>query len=384
MNTGQIISAAAHAGLIGWVLLGNVLASDPPPFEVTSVTAISADEYAALVSAEQSPAVSSDVETPDAPEVPQEAPAMDSQTDAAPERPQSPETEALAPDAAPDSAPDVSDMAPPPEAEITDEAPVLLAPQPEIAALPPDASVRPRPRPAKRVAPEQVAPPEQDVKIDDVDRPETQPDEAAETPEPEQEATAREEAATEIVTEAEQPAPSKSVRPKARPDRPTPTQTAQEKPAEAQAAEQQPAPETPEAAPDSSGGIMDALAEAGAGSAPEAAPASSRPNGGLSDNQLSVLIRAIGNEWAVDPGARSAAAIVTVLIRIDANGNLAGTPELLTKTGGDPAAQAAAFRSARTAIIAAARAGAFKVFAEVDSDVHEIEMTFNPESMRIR
>ena len=51
MNTGQIISGAGHIGLIGWALFGNVLASDPIPFEVTEVTAISEEEFAAIMAA---------------------------------------------------------------------------------------------------------------------------------------------------------------------------------------------------------------------------------------------------------------------------------------------------------------------------------------------
>ena len=72
MNTGQIISGAGHIGLIGWALFGNVLASDPIPFEVTEVTAISEEEFAAIMAAERPPEAISDVFAPQVPDAPEQ------------------------------------------------------------------------------------------------------------------------------------------------------------------------------------------------------------------------------------------------------------------------------------------------------------------------
>ena len=53
MHIGHYISGAAHAGLIGWVLVGDVFRADPPPLEVTDVAVISTEEFAALQRAQQ-------------------------------------------------------------------------------------------------------------------------------------------------------------------------------------------------------------------------------------------------------------------------------------------------------------------------------------------
>lgn len=379
MNTGQIISGAGHIGLIGWALLGNIFASEPIPFEVTQVTAISGEEYAAIMNAERPPQTASEMVTPEAPEVPQEAPALESQADAAPERPEPPAAETTQPDAAPE----VSEVTPPARAEVTDEAPVLVPPEQELAALPPDASVRPKPRPARRVAPEQVAPPDPDLTIDEVDRPETQPDEAAEIPAEPEPPSAREEAATEIVTEAEQAAPSKSVRPKVRPDPPRPAQTAQTAP---EPPATTPEPETPAAAPDSSAGINDALAEALAGASEAPAQPSSAPSGppltaGEKD-ALRVGVQKCWNVGSLSSDALATTVVVSVEMTEDSR-PVGNSIRMVSSSGGSSGAANQAFEAARRAIIRCGASG-FDLPREKYDHWREIEMTFNPENMRIK
>ncbi|MBL3567338.1 hypothetical protein JMM59_20375, partial [Rhodovulum sulfidophilum] len=48
MNTGTYISGGAHLGLIAWVMLAGLFEAPPPkPMEVSDVTILSGDEFAA-------------------------------------------------------------------------------------------------------------------------------------------------------------------------------------------------------------------------------------------------------------------------------------------------------------------------------------------------
>jgi len=64
VNTGQIISGAGHLAVIGWALFGGAFRSDPPPLEVVEATAISAEDYAALLAAQSAPEAVANVNTP--------------------------------------------------------------------------------------------------------------------------------------------------------------------------------------------------------------------------------------------------------------------------------------------------------------------------------
>src|SRR6056297_1067058 len=202
VNTGQIISGAGHLALIGWALIGGVFQSAPPPFEVVQATAISEEEFAAIMDRQSAPDAVADVDTPEPPAPGEAAPSLRSEADTPPEAAQPDANEA----SPPDPAPDVSQITPPAPAEVEDAPPVMEVPQEDVAVMVPEVSPRPQPRPAPRVAPEAVARPEPDVRVDDVASPEVTPDEGAESAEEPSEATAPEEAATEIVTEAEEPA----------------------------------------------------------------------------------------------------------------------------------------------------------------------------------
>ncbi|SHL31143.1 Cell division and transport-associated protein TolA [Roseovarius litoreus] len=380
MNTGQIISGTAHIGLIAFAVFGGAFKSDPLPFEVTSVTAISAEEYAALIDAPRAPEAVANVDTPEPPAEGQGLPELTSTSDAAPDLSQ-PEVTQTPP---PDNVPEVVDPVPVPEAEVSDEPPVMQPPQEDVAALVPEVSPRPQPRPAPRVAPEAVAPPEPDVAIDEVERQETVPDaEAAENIEPETEATAPEEATTEIVTEAEQvdpasAAPSRSLRPKTRPAQP---QTAQPQTAE----QTQPAEDTRTAArpqPDESA-VNDALAEAlgQAGGADQGAPSGPPLTAGEKD-ALRVSVQQCWNVGSLSSEALRTTVVVKVRMGEDAK-PVSGSIELLSSSGGSDAAARQAYEAARRAII---RCGANGYDLPKDKYDHwrDIEMTFNPERMRIK
>ena len=372
MNTGQIISGAGHVVLIGWALLGGVFKSEPLPFEVTEVTAISGEEYAALVAPQTSPETASDVTTPQAPDE-DSAPDLGTAADAQPEIAQ-PEVAESAP---PDESPEVTEVMPPEGAEVSDEAPELTPPAEDLAVLVPEVAEDAQPRDADRVAPEPVAQPELDTTIDDIVQPETVPDDTAETPREETDATAPEEATTEIVTEAEkaaQAAVTSSLRPKTRPSRPEPEP---EPEAETQAAQQEPA----EAEPDTnSSSVDDALKEAlGGGDTGSAAP-SGPP---LTRGEKDALRVAVQQCWNV--GSLSTDALqVTVVVGVKLNAE--GKPtsiEQLSATGGSGGAVSKAYEAARRAVLRCGAKG-FDLPRDKYDHWRDIEMTFNPEKMRIK
>src|SRR6056297_3385917 len=333
VNTGQIISGAGHLALIGWALIGGVFQSAPPPFEVVQATAISEEEFAAIMDRQSAPDAVADVDTPEPPAPGEAAPSLSSEADTPPEAAQPDANEA----SPPDPAPDVSQITPPAPAEVEDAPPVMEVPQEDTAVMVPEVSPRPQPRPAPRVAPEAVARPEPEVRVDDVASPEVTPDEGAESAEEPSEATAPEEAATEIVTEAEEPAqaaPTASVRPRTRPARPA--ATAEAPPEEA------PQPETP--ATDQSA-VNDALAAA------------------LGQAQRTTVV--VGVQMA-ETGKPEI-----------------GSIRMLSASGGGDAAAKQAFEAARRAIIRCGNDG-FDLPVEKYDHWRDIEMTFNPEKMRIK
>ncbi|RKF14212.1 energy transducer TonB [Roseovarius spongiae] len=382
MDTGQIVSGVGHAVLILWALFGNVLNSDPIPFEVTQVSAVSEEQFEAAMAGQSAPQAEAEVISPPAPEAPTDTPDLSSAVDAAPEQPAPDTAETPVPDAAPEEV----QTAPPADAEVSTDAPVLAPPEEQdMAALVPEESPRPQERPAERVAPEPVAPPEPDTAIDEVEREEVTPDETAETQAPEEEATAPEEAATEIVTEAEETAPSRSVRPKARPNRPAPPE---ETPVEeTQTAE----PETPAPAPTDESDIAAALAAAGAGETEEpqetaqetAAPLGNA--GRLTAGQEDALRIAVSNCWNVgslSSDALNTTVVVAMQMTEDAK-PVNGSIRLVSSTGGSEGAARQAFEAARRAIIRCGARG-FDLPADKFATWQSIEMTFNPEKMRIK
>lgn len=372
MNTGQIISGAGHLALIGWALIGGVFRSDPPPFEVVEATAISTEDYAALIARHAAPEAVAAVDTPEPPAVGAEAPDLTSNADSAPQSAQ-PEARDTPP---PDAAPDVSQITPPTPPEPEDVAPVLEVPQEDVAVLAPEVSPRPEPRPAPRVAPEPVAPPEPDVKVDEVTRPEVTPDESAEVVQEPSEASAPEEAATEIVTEAEKPketAPSTSLRPKPRPARPVAAE--QEQPAETA----NPVP----AEPATDQNAVNAALAAALGSGQQTPERAAGPplTSGEKD-ALRVAVQQCWNVGSLSSEALATTVVVSVAMTEDGKPN-AGSIRMLSASGGSDAAASQAFEAARRAIIRCGANGFDLPIAKYDQ-WRDIEMTFNPERMRIK
>jgi hypothetical protein len=356
VHIGHYISGAAHIGLIGWALLGPVFQGKPEPVEAVGVAVVSEAEFAALSAPERAPAPEVDVAVPVAPDLTETAPFRGAEPDEAPDqnRPQSAEA------AEAEDAPDLSGVEVPEPAELIDEVPDMTPPSEEIAALQPREAETETVQPAPRVAPEAVAPPEPDVKIDDTVREAVTPQDSAEaTPQEPQEATAPEAASTEIATEAKVGAPKSSVRPQLRPRR---------------VEETAPTPSAEES-------IAAALAEAGAQEQAETPAAPSGPP--LTRGERDALRVSVQNCWVVDVGSQAANVTVTVGMKMTREGKVDGAISLLASEGGDEQATKVAFEAARRAVLRCQKGG-YKLPIEKYDYWREIEITFNPEKMRLR
>ncbi|MWD27703.1 hypothetical protein E0K89_009475 [Aquicoccus sp. SCR17] len=416
MNVGHYISGAGHAGILLWAFFGGMFAPDELPMQVSEVSVISGEQFAALENAQQSPQSATEVQSPEPPAETESAAPPKSAEQAPPARPDPPREPQPQDTAEPEPAPQVPE--PPAEAEVEDTPPEIDQPAQDLAVQMPERSETPQPREAPRVAPEPTAPQEPatetapEVVQDTTPEPQEEPEVVEQEPEP----AAPEEATTEIVTEAEEPSgsPETSPRPRTRPARPVqtaqpaeepeepeepaPTQTAEaEDPEPEPESEPEPAPaEEPEEPAETGGPSLDsavaaALGEAdGGGTDAEeaAAPAPARLSEGERNSMAEVLRKAIRECWTVDVGARSANVTVTVAFELTQDGKIAATPNLVSSSGGDAAAADAAYRSARTAILSCGRRGFTlpeSVFPrEKFAAWREIEMTFNPENMRLR
>lgn len=362
MHIGHYISGAAHAGVIGWALLGGAFRDDPPPFEVSGVSIVTTEQFEAALAAERAPQPEIDVTEPQAPTQTEEAPVLNSQTDdALPlETPQTAEA------SEPDATPTPPDYVPAP-ADITDEAPTMTPPTEEMAVLIPRDTVRPMERPTDRVAPEPVAPPEPDTAVDDVVKEATTPDDSvSETVAEPEEATAPEAATTEIVTEAKEQialAPKASIRPVVRPaSRPT-----------TPAAQPQTTTDEPSTTSSTDAAVAEALAETAA--APSGPP--------LSQGDKDAIRVSVQKCWVVDVGSQASNVTVTVGFSLDREGKVSSGVELLSSEGGDSKAVDVAYQSARRAILRCQKGG-YKLPIEKYDHWRDIEITFNPEKMRLK
>lgn len=367
MNAGQYISGAGHLGLIGWMLFGGVFAAEPEPAQITEVAVISSAAFDAMVTAATAPDQVTEIAQPAAPEVAPDTPEIVAQPDNDIQQPTP--LQAETPPA--DAPPEVTELALPPEADVDDTAPVLEEPAGDIAVLVPEIAPQAVARPVERVAPEPVAQPAPDATPDVTQQDAVTPD-AAETPveQDSQEATAPEEATTEIVTEAAV-APASSARPPGRrPVAPAATQ-----------AVAAPAQTTPTETDD-----VDAAAIAAAVAAAQvAAPTPVAPSGPpLSASEKESLRVAVSGCWNVDVGGRSADTVVSVAVSLDRAGRVVpGTLKMIANSGGNAASVQVAFDAARRAILRCQNDG-YKLPAEKYDQWQNIEMTFNPERMRVK
>lgn len=351
MQTGTKISGIAHLGLIAAALFGGAFRSDPLPFEVHEVSVISSEEYAAMTAPRQPPEVAETLTTPVEPE-----PAPPTEETPEPETPAEP-----------------------------DPVPVQTAPEPVAEPSEPESAVVPEPpAPPKidRVAPEPVVTPPEDAKPDETEQADVTPDAEAETPQDQQEATAPEQAVDRIVPEGPDKvnlAPSQSPRPpSARPTRPQPAQVAETTPELKSEPKADPKPE-PE--PSTADAVNAALAEALAGPAVSEDAPTGPP---LSAGEKEALRVAVSQCWNVDVGGRSSQVTVTLAMSLDPSGKVvANSLRLIGSEGGNDQSAQTAFQAARRAILRCQKDG-YDLPAEKYAQWRDIEMTFNPERMRIK
>lgn len=348
MRTGLYISGAGHALLILWLLIGSLIGwrDDEVKLRVSDVSFITEDEFAAMTAPRGE---ANAPETPPAPE-----PAAPVETPVPPARPE-PEP---APQPEPIPEPPAPDPAPEPEPEPTPEPPAPdTAPQdiPRVAPTP-----APEPDPQAEVAPEVVEAP-------------TPSPEPEATPTPEVTPTAPEAATTEIVTEANEPqeevsaAPSRSARPAPRPNRPAP--------------EPEPAPTPPSNA--AANAVANAVSEAVAGGN-EDRPAQNVPEGPpMTRGEKEGLRLAVQECWSLGT-ASSDAMRTTVVVMVDMarDGKPTGT-RMVDWQGPSKGAADIAYQAARRAILICGRSG-YDLPQEKYGQWREIEMTFNPDKMRIK
>ena len=374
MSTGSYISLTLHTGLVGWLLFGGNFDSKPLEVPVTEVSVVSAEMFDILVN-NTPPSIDTSLEKATTqPDIEQSEPPIDPVMDIAPEK----TTQGLSPNVQNDTLPESVPDKPVRMEEVVIIPPVDLAePDVEHPKLL-ETSLAPKPRPALRVAPVAVAPPAPDIDIGDITIDAAAPQAVLAEVAQEQTAKAPEATSPEIVTEAENPseaikisklAPPRSVRPQ---KRPLP----------------RPLVETPKEETTSVAAPIDplavALAEAlsGADVVPEA-------EGNVTEALAPQVIR--GMQLAISPcwnlGASSSAALFTTVVvgmELSIEGKpLANSIYLVGYEGGDSESAQRAFESAQRAIKECGAQG-FELPADQYSAWQNVEITFNPEKMRVR
>ena len=376
MSPGSYISFALHLGFVGWLVFSGDFSRKPSELSVADVSVISSEVFdimvnnsspeisTAIPSAEAIPVVEAAVgpSTPQVDEAPVQVPQGLSQIspgDALPSR-------------RPDAVAPVQDVVILPPVE-------LQAPRMEDSAQQPlQTSLPPKPRPAQRIAPTAIAAPDIEMDLGAQSREAAAPQEAPAEVAQAQEAQAPEAAAPEIVTEAEKPsaapvvtanAPERSVRPRSRPAPPA-----------AQVPE--PAAVEPESSQiDPVTAALNAALMAG-DEAPVGPEAAAAP---LAEQFIRGMQRAIAECWNL--GALSSAALSTIVVvemELTRDGKpVANSIKMLGFEGGDEISAERAFETALRAIQGCGAQG-FELPKDQFATWRRVELTFNPEKMRVR
>ncbi|MEM6307219.1 MAG: energy transducer TonB [Pseudomonadota bacterium] len=368
MSAGTYISVIGHAGLIGWALVGTSLQAPQkmPEATVTEIAIISSDVFE-LMLAEMPPDVGV-VSAAAQPNITIDTTAnVALSPDTVPDRTDQSVVQSSDPDALPTRRP-----LPLPRPQINPlDAPLPSVPDVDVTATDPGTISTP-PQPADRVASTPVAPAPPDVDTGDTPQIATQPaQDPGTTTEVVENSTAPEAATTEIVTEPEtqeaRTAPTQSLRPQSRP------------PVE-RVVETQPDPVPTVDSVTSA--LEQALAEAAEFEAQQSTPSVS---GTLTQAEIQGLQFAIQQCWNV--GSLSSDALsTTVVVRFDMSPDarpILNTIQLIGQNGGTAASAQQAFEAARRAIVRCGTQG-YGLPEDLYDVWKTIEMTFNPERMRIK
>ena len=364
VGLGPYISAIGHMVVLGWVFVVSDLPSKQPPAAPLEVSVISPEQFAIIANNTPPDIGATDVAQPQTPAAPQ-VPTLSStavQGDTAPTVTLPVGPQAVSKDAVPKAIP----TAVPTPKEVA----FLAPPPPNTPEISDETS---RPRVAPRVAPRSAPPPPSGVDISDINRdgPGNTP---SDTPPEADKATAQAEATTRTVTEAEEKLEQESAAPaRSRPPKGRPTDLASAAPA-----------------PAANGVIQDALNAALAAALAESAAATGSvapqtENGVLTTAEALGLQQAIQMCWNV--GSLSSAAMsttVTIGFEMDQDARpLPSSLRLVTFTGGSDAGARQAYEAGRRAILRCGAQG-FDLPPEKFDAWRAVEMTFNPDQMRLR
>jgi len=365
-SPGTIISGVGHVGLIGWLIVGWGLTSEPLEIQTFDVSVISGEEFEQMRARTIPDPGDADPTAPVPPvidETPPPAPAQEEPAEITPppEPVEAPESETPPPPPPPA----------PPETEVVDAPPAEPAP-PQAPPQTPDVEVSETPTPpqAPTVASTISQPPPPDAQVDDVRREEVVPDDSAEAEvvADEQDATAPEETTTAIVIE--DLAPTTSMRPSARPSRPAPQQQTQVARQEPQEAEPEPSNED----------VNAALEAALTAATPAPAVAAGPPMTGAERDSFRL---AVNRCWNVDSGSVAARVTVEVGFSLERDGTVRGNEVRLISSDGDNSATNTAFEAARRAILRC-QSGGYQLPADKYDQWQDVVITFDPSGMRLR
>lgn len=379
MSIGTYISVTMHASMVGWLLLNGNFESTPREISVTEVSLVSAEMFDIALN-NTPPEVEASIETAVAqPPVEEIAPKLSIKPDAPVMDREQPVMVSPQDDKTP---PQISEQPEPLEDLVVILPSELISPtvsptSPDVLAI----SLKPKPRQSNRITSKTVAPSEPEVDIGDFTRDAVSPQEILSSEKKPQTATAPEASTSEIITEAEKPsklprvavlAPEQSVRPKRRSikiklDKEQPKQTEQ-----------------------TIDPLAAALNEALTGSTNESeSEASTESQKTVIEALAPGTIR--GMQLAISPcwnlGASSSAALSTTVVvgmELSIEGKpLASSIYLVGYEGGDDASAQRAFETAQRAINDCGAKG-FELPADKYSAWKKVEITFNPERMRVR
>ncbi|MCU0828928.1 MAG: cell envelope biogenesis protein TolA [Tabrizicola sp.] len=395
-ETGTVVSAIGHAGLILWVVVGDWLfaADKPPETVVMSVSTLTSAEFAELQAATATPA-----EEP-APVRPQARPEEVVQPEPEPEPEPQPEPEPVPePEPAPEPEP-VPEPEPEPEPVI--EPPPSEAPQAEEEqALESESTeIQPLAEAEEIVAPDPVQP-ETEAETSDLPEPAVAEDPAAEEvieQEPTQE-TVAEDTGDILQTEANQEQEAEtgmttSIRPRSRPERAPEAEPEPEVEVAAADVPEEPAPEEPapeEQAVDDQAteDAIDALLGEAASEEPVEEPAETGgqdlPQGPpLTGGEMGDISSAIARRWNL--GAASTDVLSTMVV-IRVTFDQSGKPvdfELLESNGPSQAAVDNLFSIARRAVNRTHSEGGIPLPPDKFDTWRVLDLVFDANGMRLR
>ena len=380
MSIGTYISVTMHASMVGWLLLNGNFESNPREISVTEVSLVSAEMFDIALN-NTPPEVEASIEIAVAqPPVDETAPKLSIKLDApVMDKKQpvmvSPQDDKIPPPPIPEQPEPLEDLVVVLPSELI--TPTVPPTSPDIL----ETSLTPKPRQSNRITSQTVAPSEPEVDIGDFTRDAVSPQEMSSSEKKPQTATAPEASTSEIITEAEKPsklprvavlAPEQSVRPKRRSikiklDKEQSKQTEQ-----------------------TIDPLAAALNEALTGSTNESeSEVSAESQKTVTEALAPGTIR--GMQLAISPcwnlGASSSAALSTTVVvgmELSIEGKpLASSIYLVGYEGGDDASAQRAFETAQRAINDCGAKG-FELPADKYSAWKKVEITFNPERMRVR